>query len=80
MLLQGNPLQKCAVMAIISNEIIIHIAVSGNSFCFHYYCERPFCCSLLLKQVIDSHQFKPTDVFTGNHIYNTNATKNTEQF
>ena len=33
------------------------------------------CCCLLLKQAIDSHQFKPTDVFTGNHIYNTNATK-----
>ena len=31
------------------------------------------CCCLLLKQVIDSHQFKPTDVFTGNHIYNTNV-------
>ena len=39
-----------------------------------------WCCYLLLKQVIDSHQFKPTDAFTGNHIYNTNATKNTEQF
>ena len=33
-----------------------------------------YCC-FLLKQVIGSHQFKPTDVFTGNHIYNTNATK-----
>ena len=31
------------------------------------------CCCLLLKQVIDSHQFKPTDVFTGNHINNTNV-------
>ena len=31
------------------------------------------CCYFLLKQVIDSHQFKPTDVFTGNHIYNTNV-------
>ena len=30
--------------------------------------QQPRCC-LLLKQVIDSHQFKPTDVFTGNHIY-----------
>ena len=37
-----------------------------------------YCCCLLLKQVIDSHQFKPTDVFTGNHINNTNAIKNTE--
>ena len=36
------------------------------------------CYCLLLKQVIDSHKFKPTDVFTGTHIYNTNATKNTE--
>ena len=37
------------------------------------------CCFVLLKQVIDSHQFKPTDVFAGNHIYNTNARKYTEQ-
>ena len=36
------------------------------------------CYCLLLKQVIDSHKFKPTDVFTGTHIYNTNATKTTE--
>ena len=36
------------------------------------------CYCLLLKQVIDSHKFKRTDVVTGNHIYNTDATKNTE--
>ena len=36
------------------------------------------CCCLLLKQVVDSHQFKPTYIFKGNHKYNTNATQNTE--
>ena len=29
--------------------------------------------AVLLKEVIDSHQSKPTDVFTGNHINNTNV-------
>ena len=36
------------------------------------------CCCLLLKQVINSYQLKLTDVFTGNHIKNTSAAKNTK--
>ena len=36
------------------------------------------CCCLLLKQVLYSHQYKPSNIFTGNHIYNTNATNKTE--
>ena len=31
------------------------------------------CCCLLLKQVNDSHQFKPKNLFTGNHICSTNV-------
>ena len=32
-----------------------------------YPLDSTCCCYLLLKQVTDSHQFKPTDLFTGNH-------------
>ena len=67
----GTPLDIKTIYS--SSSFISYLSVIYLHFIYK-------CCCLLLKRVTDSHQFKPTDVFTGNHICNTNATKNTEQF